>query len=642
VYEQHIAVLRSQLGESNSNFFTCSVVAPQPGSPAKKDVPRRVNLDTLVPERDVQVDINDGADSKAERQAPERFVLATEAESQLDRQISKACKDAESQPERQTSKETKDTESQPKRDLSHASKVSRAVSALRTQSDGAPKHHVMYNYLSQKSKQGHSHIQKLRDSMSEYLTLRYGEKSKHAGGSGILQRHGKIAKFKRMANTIIESPYFEAACAIFIFLNAIFLGIHTDYLARAESINDVPGSFASINRFFSIWFFCELLLRLFAHGVSGFFCSKSWFINIFDLIIVILDWWEVMIEHAMAADDRPIFQTTVFRMLRVLRVVRALRVVKLIQFFKEFRMMVLSVLKSGMLLIWSLAVLSMIIFVFGIFLTLNVTYNLKGLDEQVRSTDQAGLVADFGTLGAACYTLFKAISGGISWQEISDPLFEMEWAAGAVFVSYVFFTVFSLLNIINGIFVDYAISSVQNDRDEVIHAQLTSDESISRQLRDIFKQADCDGSGSLSLDELETHLSDPKVIKHFGLLGIEISEARSMFKLLDLSRSGNIGVDEFVFGCMRIKGAAKTVDLLTLMYENKRMCQLMRECFAELVELIEARSKPLPEEQKEETARVLTEDLKSKLLSSSSTFALGDASEPFSPKYLTHATSLGL
>mmetsp|Transcript_118861 Transcript_118861/g.222189 ORF Transcript_118861/g.222189 Transcript_118861/m.222189 type:complete len:91 (-) Transcript_118861:130-402(-) len=46
-----------------------------------------------------------------------------------------------------------------------------------------------------------------------------------------------------------------------------------------------------------------------------------------------------------------------------------------------------------------------------------------------------------------------------------------------------------------------------------------------------------------------------------------------LFKLLDIDGSGAVGIEEFVIGCMRLKGSAKSIDLATLMYENKRMVE---------------------------------------------------------------------
>jgi hypothetical protein len=47
----------------------------------------------------------------------------------------------------------------------------------------------------------------------------------------------------------------------------------------------------------------------------------------------------------------------------------------------------------------------------------------------------------------------------------------------------------------------------------------------------------------------------------------------ALFDLLDIDCSGSLSVDEFLLGCMRLKGHAKSVDIASIMVENKRMMQ---------------------------------------------------------------------
>jgi len=238
--------------------------------------------------------------------------------------------------------------------------------------------------------------------------------------------------------------------------------------------------------------------------------------------------------------------------------------------------------------------LAMIIFVFGVFLTQNVTAYLRQHEVPTSAVGQIGefttvegkLFNQFGSLLRATYTLFKAISGGVSWEEIGDVLFYTGWGNGFIFICYIFFTVFSMLNIITGIFVDSAMASAQNDHDEVIQAQMEDEESTLRQLTKIFQDADTDESGTLCLLELENHFQAPRVAAHLASMGLAVSEARAMFTLLDGDSSGNVGIEEFVFGCLRMKGNARSIDLQTLMYENKKMIHKNSSHFHDILRAI--------------------------------------------------------
>merc|ERR1712224_483211 len=88
---------------------------------------------------------------------------------------------------------------------------------------------------------------------------------------------------------------------------------------------------------------------------------------------------------------------------------------------------------------------------------------------------------------------------------------------------------------------------------------------------EVFREADIDGSGTITADELVQHLGNTVVLAHLHTLGLEVHEAVGLFRLLDVDESHEVSIDEFVVGCMRLKGGAKSIDLATLMYENKKM-----------------------------------------------------------------------
>merc|ERR1740129_643443 len=131
------------------------------------------------------------------------------------------------------------------------------------------------------------------------------------------------------------------------------------------------------------------------------------------------------------------------------------------------------------------------------------------------------------------------------------------------------------MNIVTGIFVDSAIQAAQNDKDEMIQDQLYHQKSELTILRQIFNQCDADGSGFLTLQEFDSHICDDYVQAQFAAIGISVDEAWGCFRLLDTDDSGIISVQEFVTGCMRLKGSASSVDVATLLYENKRMARVI-------------------------------------------------------------------
>merc|ERR1719512_153895 len=61
------------------------------------------------------------------------------------------------------------------------------------------------------------------------------------------------------------------------------------------------------------------------------------------------------------------------------------------------------------------------------------------------------------------------------------------------------------------------------------------------------------------------------------LLGIRPTEANDIFDILDISLDGYVDVEEFVVGLGRIRGMAKSEDLLYLICFTKRQCCRAKE-----------------------------------------------------------------
>merc|ERR1712187_615589 len=57
----------------------------------------------------------------------------------------------------------------------------------------------------------------------------------------------------------------------------------------------------------------------------------------------------------------------------------------------------------------------------------------------------------------------------------------------------------------------------------------------------------------------------------FSALGLDVSHASEVFSLMDVDGGGALEIDEFVIGCMQLKGGARAVDMESLMRENRRL-----------------------------------------------------------------------
>merc|ERR1712061_173008 len=92
----------------------------------------------------------------------------------------------------------------------------------------------------------------------------------------------------------------------------------------------------------------------------------------------------------------------------------------------------------------------------------------------------------------------------------------------------------------------------------------------------VFHELDTNDSGALSLEEFEKHIDDDKIQAYLKTLEIDVSQVRTLFTLLDVDRTGEVDIDEFVGGCLRLRGGATSMDLAVLKYQVEWIVKKMQ------------------------------------------------------------------
>jgi hypothetical protein len=247
--------------------------------------------------------------------------------------------------------------------------------------------------------------------------------------------------------------------------------------------------------------------------------------------------------------------------------------------------MVMGILHSLMTLAWVLVLLTMNMFLFSVYVTQIVAYERMEIRDgkDVDAEHAEALETNFSSVAMTLYSLYKAVTGGDDWGGYADTLFSINVFPGLLFCFYVAFTTFAVLNVVTGVFIGNAFKLIEDDTDLNVMEQNESRRKTISQVKNLFRKADVDHSGQISREEFVKHIEDPCVQAYFRQLGLDIEANRNwigMFDLLDFNEDGQIDIDEFVSGCLHMKGGARGIDL-------ERCFQSVKHCNSAIDEMRE-------------------------------------------------------
>jgi len=361
---------------------------------------------------------------------------------------------------------------------------------------------------------------------------------------------------------ILQSSNFDNCIGALILVNAITIGWGTDYMARYQTEKS-PVGLVVLEYLFFTCFVAELSLRIYVARTS-FFCPGEpenplgtvlW--NWFDFLIVCTQLVEETLNVIDAASNSGGKERRTLRILHVLRLMRILRVMRVLRLIAELRTIVSSIIGAMRSLGWTIVLMLLMVYVVAVFFTQQLNNHFLDADAVHTSDADQVLKKYFGTLDRTILSLYQAVSGGIDWDTLMDPLvMEVNVWMGVAFVVYVAFILLAILNVVTGVFVQTALQSAKQEEDKF----------MTNQIINLFHLKP-DGSTHLSADDVGEVL---KISKDWQHIDVDPEEARFLFQLLDINNKGLVAIEEFLSGCLRLKGEAKSIDVLTVMQEMRR------------------------------------------------------------------------
>lgn len=134
---------------------------------------------------------------------------------------------------------------------------------------------------------------------------------------------------------------------------------------------------------------------------------------------------------------------------------------------------------------------------------------------------------------------------------------------------------FGVLNTMIAVVVDAVLTTSKKYNE--IHESVTKarEKHIFFELETVFRQADANGSGALDLDEVREAVNTPEIYNKMKMIDFPVEGLPDVFNVLDFDESGELTIDEFVRGCERMRGHAKSKDLLEAQLSVNRMaCEM--------------------------------------------------------------------
>lgn len=300
---------------------------------------------------------------------------------------------------------------------------------------------------------------------------------------------------------------------------------------------------------FCLVFTVELVMRLKVYRKT-YFQMSDWKFNIFDCVLVFAQLIELLLE-AIRSSQIISVNLTFMRTLRIIRLIRILRTARVMHLASGIRTLVSSISASLRSLAWTICLLTLMLYTLSVGLTSMVA-------DVPDSASTEALDLYYGSIGTSALTLFQAITGGLDWRDPLVPLMDgIGTSMAALYTLYIAFSIIALMNTITGVFIETALSSAKEDHEQYMVNSLI----------ELFKESAGGYDGSLTFNCFEKQMTNPQMREFFKFIDVDPCEARSVFKLLDIDDSDSLDASEFLAGCLRLRGPAKSLDMALLVRE---------------------------------------------------------------------------
>jgi len=257
------------------------------------------------------------------------------------------------------------------------------------------------------------------------------------------------------------------------------------------------------------------------------------------------------------------------RIVRIVRVVRAVRIIRTMGYFKELRILLNTIAASCLAVCWGM-VLLLIVQLMAAILLCQTLHDFIVDDTEDLSTRQ-WVNRKYGDGAKALWTVFEmTFSGG--WPGFVTPIVEgVSPLYAFIFIPYVVVVVFAVIRIVSALFLKETLAQASQEAEQMVRDRMKDVENTLNNLNALFQAADTSGDGHLNLEELTALVSHERVKLLLGKLGVDAGDSEALFHVLDDDNSGHVPREEFISGIKKVKGEARSMDLIPVANHTKQI-----------------------------------------------------------------------
>eukprot|EP00929_Paragymnodinium_shiwhaense_P081272 TRINITY_DN4249_c0_g2_i1.p1 TRINITY_DN4249_c0_g2~~TRINITY_DN4249_c0_g2_i1.p1 ORF type:complete len:708 (+),score=192.20 TRINITY_DN4249_c0_g2_i1:129-2252(+) len=402
---------------------------------------------------------------------------------------------------------------------------------------------------------------------------KFAEKMKKKGGLGGGPQ-GVLCNAYARLRFFTEHKYFELVFAVLILLNTAVMGVEVQYKSLDLCYNigfykcERPArelwpqaelAFYVLDLTFGVLFTAEIGLKMISQHI-WYFASAWSYIDVGSMVA----WYLVLVS-----DTNMAFDPLLIRLARVIRLLRFLRLVKAVAMFEVLQLLIGSLRASGFILFWS-AILLVLIMACAALVAHNIMLlyiNNPDLPMEIR--EETYMV--FGSFTRAFVTIYNMTFS------LDTPAPSLCYELNEFFVIplllYQGLVSFAVIKVIEAVFLNETIKLAASNDDLMIMEKNRWETLHEQKVKALFEEADETGDGFVDYTEFMMIMNEEKVISWLDAIEVEVEDPKLVWDLLCSfsgihgGHSDKLNVHWFVKGIGRLKGSAKSLDVLKMLRE---------------------------------------------------------------------------